>query len=201
MRWLSTPLDRVSGILGQAQTPRQAPTRCCGPRRDTRRCFRTWEVRAIDFVNDLNAAGQSVGAFKSSQAPTSVAMLWSPSGAATVLQDVGSRGLSRASDINHAGQSVGYSTTASGYEEAVLWSSSGTATSSKVRSALIRTPSVAINNSGYIIWTAGYSSGQNGEFYGRHTGTPIVLPPPAYLDYVSPVTMNQLHRAESWRSS
>ena len=55
------------------------------------------------------------------------AVLWSPSGKATVLQDAGGQGYSAAFTINDLGWSVGYSSTASG-SDAVLWSPSGRAT-------------------------------------------------------------------------
>ena len=58
------------------------------------------------------------------------AVLWSPSGKATVLQDVGGDGVSEGRAINDSGQSVGFSLTApaSGCQDAVLWSPSGKAT-------------------------------------------------------------------------
>ena len=60
------------------------------------------------------------------------AVLWSPSGNATVLQDVGGNGVSQSYAINDSGQSVGFSYTSPGCfehcQEAVLWSPSGEGT-------------------------------------------------------------------------
>ena len=50
------------------------------------------------------------------------AVLSSPTGHATVLQDAGGQGDSSALAINDKGQSVGWSETAGGGAEAVLWS-------------------------------------------------------------------------------
>ncbi len=84
----------------------------------------------VDAIND---AGQSVGGSVTSCVPRHFgdcsvdAVLWSRSGKATVLQDVGGQGDSEAFAINNAGLSVGNSTTASGVD-AVLWSPTGKAT-------------------------------------------------------------------------
>jgi hypothetical protein len=53
------------------------------------------------FATAMNASGQSVG--NSSTATGSDAVLWSPSGKATVLQDVGGQGDSSALAINASG--------------------------------------------------------------------------------------------------
>ncbi len=69
-------------------------------------------------VSAINASGESVG-YSNTVIGDNV-VLWSPSGTATVLQDVGGRGDS-VDAINDAGQSVGSSPTAGGGSEAVLW--------------------------------------------------------------------------------
>src|SRR5208337_78214 len=73
----------------------------------------------------INDAGQSVGYSVTTSGMDAV--LWSPSGKATVLQDVGGQGNSSAGAINNAGWSVGFSGTSRG-GDAVLWSPSGKAT-------------------------------------------------------------------------
>jgi hypothetical protein len=83
-------------------------------------------------------------------------VLWSPSGKATVLQDVGGLGNSYADAINDAGQSVGYSvTTADGYD-AVLWSPSGKATMLQDVGGSGVSAALAINDAG---WSVGLSDG------------------------------------------
>ncbi len=71
----------------------------------------------------INAAGQSVGVSQTAGGGTE-AVLWSPTGTATVLEGAGGHS-SWATAINAAGQSVGVSQTASGDYEAVLWSPKG----------------------------------------------------------------------------
>jgi hypothetical protein len=90
-------------------------------------------------VSAINASGSSIGI--SATVPTCVecvvesadAVLWSPSGKATVLEDIGGQGFSAPYAINASGESVGWSATTSGGQfasnrEAVLWSPSGKAT-------------------------------------------------------------------------
>ena len=79
--------------------------------------------RGLSYAFAINDAGLSVG--QSETARGFDAVLWAPSGKATVLQDVGGEGYSQADAINDAGQSVGYSHTAGGGYEAVLWSPKG----------------------------------------------------------------------------
>ncbi len=71
-----------------------------------------------------------VGYYQTSSGNNREAVLWSPSGKATVLQDAGGLGQSQVNAINASGQSVGSSeATGSGSAEyPVLWSSSGVAT-------------------------------------------------------------------------
>jgi hypothetical protein len=75
-----------------------------------------------------HAFGWSVGKSSTVQQFGSDAVLWSPSGKATVLQDAGGAGISEAFDINDLGWSVGESDTPGFNSEAVLWSPSGKAT-------------------------------------------------------------------------
>jgi hypothetical protein len=107
----------------------------------------------------INDAGQSVG--HSDTAPNRVdAVLWSPSGKATVLQDVGGRDVSYALAINNAGQSVGYSGTSNGTgEDAVLWSPSGKATVLQDVGGRDLSEAVAINDAGQSV---GFSSTATG---------------------------------------
>ena len=81
------------------------------------------------------------------------AVLWSPSGKATVLQDVGGRGQVYADAVNDAGWSVGQSETATGYD-AVLWSPSGKATVLQDVGGENNSVAVAINDAG---WSVGSS--------------------------------------------
>ncbi len=69
----------------------------------------------------INASGQSVGSSYTGSGYDAV--LWSPSGKPTVLQDAGGQGNSYAVAINASGWSVGESDTARG-QDAVLWSPS-----------------------------------------------------------------------------
>lgn len=80
----------------------------------------------VAFPIAVNASGQSVGYWDAAGGGRD-AVLWSLSGTATVLEDIGGQGNSEALAVNPAGDSVGYSLTASG-QEAVLWSPSGTPT-------------------------------------------------------------------------
>ena len=74
----------------------------------------------------INASGQSVGSYLTGSGYDAV--LWSPSGTATVLQDAGGWPERRLA-INASGHSVGYSNAGIGNgQDAVLWSPSGNAT-------------------------------------------------------------------------
>jgi len=102
-------------------------------------------------------------------------VLWSPSGKATVLQDVGGQGFSYVVAINDAGWSVGYSQTAFGPSadyEAVLWSPSGKATVLQDGSQ-----ANAINDAG---WSDGLASGDGAMLWspsGKATDLGAVLGP------------------------
>jgi hypothetical protein len=105
----------------------------------------------------INDSGDSVGlsfsALRSGgRKAAAEAVLWSPSGKATVLQDVGGARFSKALAINDSGESVGFSG-----KDAVLWSPSGTAT--VLRSAGV-SEAVAINAAGDSV---GYSFGASGN--------------------------------------
>jgi hypothetical protein len=96
----------------------------------------------------INDAGQSVGySHITNEGGITDPMLWSPSGKATVLQDVGGRGSSNAVAINDAGQSVG-----SSRGDAVLWSPSGKAT-------VLQDAGGQDNSAAYAINVAGQSVG------------------------------------------
>ena len=104
------------------------------------------------FAIAINEAGQSVG--YSDTAPGDDAVLWSPSGKATVLQDVGGQGISYADAINDAGQSVGSSQYRDRRLDAVLWSPSGKATVLQDAGGQGFSDANAINDAG---WSVGYS--------------------------------------------
>ena len=77
-----------------------------------------------------------------------------PSGAATVLQDVGGQGYSQAVAINASGESVGFSFTSAdtnGPLDAVLWSSTGTATVLKDPGNARIADALDINNAGQSV--------------------------------------------------
>src|SRR5208282_6790810 len=99
----------------------------------------------------INASGQSVGWSQIGSQPNPTgyaAVLWSPSGKATVLQDVGRQGYSYAFAINDAGQSVGFS----GFP--VRWSPSGKVT-------LLQRgfgEAFAINDAGQSVGYSGYNA-------------------------------------------
>jgi uncharacterized membrane protein len=102
----------------------------------------------------INASGQSIGDAHAAGGAVE-AVLWSPSGSATVLQDAGGQGNSGAVAINASGQSVGTSETASGYDDAVLWSPSGKATVLQHESGAINSEATAINDSGQSVGASG----------------------------------------------
>ena len=90
-------------------------TRCCGRHPGRRPCFSPQPGQSTSIVWAIDASGQSAGVSTSFHAGNTVdAVLWSPSGKPTVLQDAGGEGDSGAFAINASGQSVGYSFTASG---------------------------------------------------------------------------------------
>jgi hypothetical protein len=110
------------------------------------------------FANAINDAGQSVGWSKTASCPrlqecSADAVLWSASGKATVLQDVGGQGFSYPNAVNASGQSVGYSLSASGMDT-VLWSPSGKAT-------LLQDVGGPIDNFAYAINASGWSVGDS----------------------------------------
>ncbi len=105
----------------------------------------------------INATGQSVGD-STFFAGGEDAVLWSATGKATVLQDVGGRGFSAARAINDKGQSVGVSNTTEG-ADAVLWSPTGQATVLQDVGGLGDSAADAINDKGQSV---GYSNTAGG---------------------------------------
>src|SRR5580658_9701446 len=107
--------------------------------------------------NAVNDAGQSVG--YSDTASGTDAVLWTPSGKATVLQDAGGADYSFPNAINDAGWSVGVSYTSRSLgptdPDAVLWSPSGKATVLQDVGGHDYSWAVAVNSSG---WSVGYSN-------------------------------------------
>jgi hypothetical protein len=107
----------------------------------------------------INDAGWSVGysftaALGRSALTDRDAVLWSPSGKATVLQDAGGLGYSAAVAINDSGWSVGNSWTPGGAgPDAVLWSPTGQATNLNtiLGSGWSETEATGINNEGDIV--------------------------------------------------
>ncbi len=104
----------------------------------------------------MNGADESVGYSKTASGQKAV--LWSSSGAATVLQDIGGQGFSEALAIDASGHGVGYSDIAGGGIEAVLWSLKGKATNlgAELGSAWSDTEAVGINKVGDIIGFGDY---------------------------------------------
>ena len=80
-------------------------------------------IGRFDTAMGLNSAGYAVGYADLTE--TNEAILWSPDGSAVVLQDVGGEGQSVANGINDAGEIVGFSGTADGHDEAVVWGLDG----------------------------------------------------------------------------
>ena len=116
----------------------------------------------------INSSGWSVGYSNTRSlqigAPTDTdAVLWSPSGKATVLHDVGGRRRSDAFAINASGQSVGISCTSHSCVgmDAVLWSPTGKATVLQDAGGQGFSQPAAINSSG---WSVGSSlTGSDGR--------------------------------------
>ena len=105
----------------------------------------------------INFSGQSIGFSKTKNGQD--AALWESNGAAQVLHDAGGQGVDDALAINKAGDSVGYSDIAGGGTEAVLWSSTGQATTfgALLGSAWSDTVAVGLNNNGDIIGYGDYT--------------------------------------------
>jgi PEP-CTERM motif len=102
-------------------------------------------------------------------------VLWSPSGKATVLQDVGGQGVSSAYAINASGQSVGQSNTASDGADAVLWSPTGKPTMlQNVGLRLDVAYPVAINEAGWSVGEFDTPTGQGAVLWSP-TGKATVL--------------------------
>jgi len=137
--------------------------------------------RGDSTVVAINDAGQCIGTSFTPSGGVD-AVLWSPSGKATVLRDVGDGGHSVALALNDVGWSVGFSFTAGGYE-AVLWSPSGKATNlgGMLGPAWTDTEAVRVNNSGDIIGYGDYHGGFHGfllmpELLSALSATPIPEP-------------------------
>jgi hypothetical protein len=109
------------------------------------------------FFNAINPFGQSVGSSATANGGLE-AVLWSRTGKATVLQDVGGERNSSASGINAFGWSVGTSGAPSGLE-AVLWSPTGKGRALQIPAGLHDSQGGAINNAGQSVGTATTSNG------------------------------------------
>jgi probable HAF family extracellular repeat protein len=124
----------------------------------------------------INASGEIVG--EGFQAygitPYENGILWSPSGTATVLQDIGGQGVSFAEAINDAGQIVGYSETANGYE-AVLWQPTGKALVLQDAGGGGVSFAEAINDAGQIVGVSKTASGGQDAVLWSPTGRATVL--------------------------
>jgi hypothetical protein len=102
----------------------------------------------------INASGQSVG-YAATASGGYLAVLWSSSGRATVLDHSGS-----ALAIDDSRYSVGSQVSASGtYAEAVRWSPTGTITYLQDAGAQGRSEAVATNDSGQSVGISGTASG------------------------------------------
>jgi probable HAF family extracellular repeat protein len=105
------------------------------------------------------------------------AVLWSPSGKATVLHDAGGRGYSEAFAINDAGQSVGISLGATSLD-AVLWAPSGKATVLQDVAGWAVDQPTAINDAGQSVGWSHTASGQDAVLWspsGKATDLGAVL--------------------------
>jgi hypothetical protein len=122
--------------------------------------------QSIGIVWAISAAGQSAGDVTGNGPYNTVeAVLWSPSGQPTVLQDAGGYGDSGAYAINDSGQSAGFSFVAPGSgggEDAVLWSPSGDATVLQDVGGYGFSEAHAINDSGESV---GFSLTAGGHGY------------------------------------
>ena len=78
------------------------------------------------IANAINNSGYIAGELTTTNG-TSEPVIWSPSGAVTVLQNVGELGGDQVLGINSAGYAVGEAQIGTGWD-AVLWSPNGTAT-------------------------------------------------------------------------
>ena len=132
----TTPVRASGFLLPRAAASPAARTRCCGRRRGRRPCSgrgRPWlqrgrrhqRLRAERWVFLHRARHLWAGEYE--------AVLWSPSGKATVLPDVGGYGESAAVAVNASGWSIGYSCNfPESYcptdEVAALWSPTGAGT-------------------------------------------------------------------------
>ncbi len=131
----------------------------------------------------INASGQSVGYARNANCDgagcyTQEAVLWSPSGQATVLQNSDGAPLANAVAINDAGYSVGWLggeqsglDSTEGAPEAVVWSPNGTVTnlSTLLNPAWNFSEAVGINDNGDIL---GY-----GGVFGTGVINPFILTP------------------------
>ena len=140
----STPSGQSVGI---SYTNRErSATRCCGRRRGPRRCFKDAGGQGFSDAVAINALRAERRIFRRPRGGQD-AVLWSATGTATVLQDAGGQGFSGAVAINAAGQSVGFSETATRPGRgAVVVDGDGDGASGRWRPGLQR--AVAINDSG-----------------------------------------------------
>ena len=113
----------------------------------------THPVRALEFLTLRTTAGDAV--------------LWSSTGSATKLADVGGQSFSEAFAINASGQSVGFSDNASGGIDAVLWSANGAGIdlADVLGPDWTDTAAVAINDQGDILGLGDFNNGsESGQF-------------------------------------
>jgi hypothetical protein len=107
----------------------------------------TGQAVAINNVGEV--IGNVVGT-ESNEIPEQ-AILWSPRGKATFLQDVGGQNRSIVIALNAFGQSVGVSDDSAGGQEAVLWSPTGTGVVLQNPDGFASTAAFAINNAGQSV--------------------------------------------------
>jgi hypothetical protein len=131
------------------------------------------QANSSPFFRAINNFGQSVGSSATASGGVE-GVLWSRTGRATVLQDVGGEDNSSASAINAFGWSVGSSGAASGLE-AVLWSPTGKGRALQTPSGLTSSQGAAINSAGWSVGTGSASNGDDAALLWSPSGRATVL--------------------------
>jgi hypothetical protein len=133
-------------------------------------------------VKAINSTGESVGVSQTTAGGYD-AVLWSATGTAQALTDVGSEGDSSSRVINGAGQSGGWSKTSTG-ADTVLWSASGTTTVLN-KTGLFGSTVYAINSHGdtvgYTVTSTGYD-----PFFWTASGHQVPLADPGGHGFAQP---------------
>ncbi len=129
-------------------------------------------INGVDLTA-INASGQVSGYVVPAGVPISEreAVLWSSTGAETVLQDKGGENTAQALDLNNSGYSVGFVATPTG-NEATLWSPKGTEIDLNriLGPAWWNTEATGINNAGDIVGNGYGPGGGMTSFLLMHAG-------------------------------